>query len=77
MAAISNDMQAFLTGHLLGLVTTEAAKYRAGEGTMKIVDVKPDLDDDGNYMSSFSVTFESGLLLSVSVNEVTEIQEQS
>jgi hypothetical protein len=77
MAAISNDMQAFLTGHLMGQVTIEAAKYRAGEGVMKITDVQPDRDEEGNYMSTFNVTFESGLVLSVSVNEVTEIPESA
>ena len=76
MSGISNDMQAFVTGALLGSMIQEAAKYRAGEGTMRITDVRPDVDDEGNYLSTFNITFESGLVLSVSVNEVTEIQEQ-
>jgi hypothetical protein len=68
-------MQAFLTGHLIGLVAMEAGKYRAGEGIMKITDVRPAIDKDGNYENTFMVTFESGLSLSVSVNESTEIPE--
>lgn len=76
MSAITNDMQAFLTGHLIGSLSMEAAKYRNGEGVMKITDVRPDVDDDGNYLPTFNVSFESGLTLSVSICEVTEIQEQ-
>ena len=76
MAAITNDMQAFVTGHLLGALSQEAAKYRSGDGVMAITDVRPEIDDDGNYLSTIILTFESGLVLSVSVNEVTEIKEQ-
>lgn len=75
MSSISNDMQAFVTGTLLGTMVQEQAKHRAGEGTMRITDVRPDVDDEGNYLSTFTVTFESGLVLSISVNEVTEIPE--
>lgn len=76
MSAITNDMQAFVTGSLLGAMSQEAARYRAGQGVMKITDVRPMVDDDGNYLPTFLIEFESSLVLSVTVSEVTEIIEE-
>lgn len=76
MTAISNDMQAILTGSLLATVIQEQARHRQGNAFMAVTDVRPEVDEAGNYTNTFFVTFESGLVLSVSVNEVTEIPEQ-
>ena len=76
MTAISNDMQAIVTGALCGFLYTEQAKYAAGSGFMKLTDVQPEHDDDGNYTNTIMLTFESGLRLGISVSEVTEIIEE-
>lgn len=79
MSGITNDTQALVMGVLLATMTMEGAKYRAqqGDALLKITDVRPHTDEDNNYLNTFAVTFESGTTLVVSVNEVTEIQEQS
>lgn len=76
MSGVSNDTQALLTGMLAGFLMKESAKYRDGEGIIKITDVTPVMDDDGNYTNTLIVDFASGTQLTVTVNEVTEIQEQ-
>lgn len=76
MSGVSNDTQALLTGMLCGFLLKESAKYRDGEGMIKITDVAPVMDDEGNYTNTITVDFESGTQLTVTVNEVTEIQEQ-
>lgn len=76
MSAITNDSQALVAGAIMGFLATEAAKYRDGSGHFAITDVYPDVDDDGNYLSTINVRLKSGTLLSVNVAEIAEIQEQ-
>jgi len=76
VSGVSNDTQALLTGMLAGFLYMEAGKYRDGKGVIKITDARPVMDDDGNYTNTITVDFESGTQLTVTVNEVTEIQEQ-
>lgn len=76
MSAVSNDTQALLTGMLAGFLMKESAAYRDGAGIIKITEVTPVMDDHGNYTNTLTVDFESGTQLTVTVNEVTEIQEQ-
>ena len=76
MSAITNDTQALLTGSLIGHLMLEAGRYRQGDGFLAITDVRPEVDDEGNYLPSFMVTFKSGTVLCISVNEVTDIPEE-
>lgn len=76
MSGVTDDTQALLTGMICGFLYKEHAAYRDGEGIIKITNVEPVMDDDGNYTNTITVDFESGTQLTVTVNEVTEIQEQ-
>jgi hypothetical protein len=72
----SNDTQAFLTGLLYGQLAKWQAEYQQGDGYLKITDVHPDMDDEGNYLNIINVTLESGLVLQVRVDELIKIDEE-
>lgn len=76
MSGISNETQALLTGTLMGHLANLAAEHRMGKGFIAITDVQPGVDSDGNYTNTVFVDFESGTRLSVTVNEITVIEEQ-
>ena len=61
---------------LYGQLAKWAADFRQGSGVLKITDVTPGMDDDGNYTNIIDVTLESGLRLTVRVDEHTEIAEE-
>lgn len=70
------DAQAFFIGMLLGQCLKWSAEYREGKGIIKITDAVPQVDDEGNYLNVIDVTFESGMVLQVRVDELTEIKEE-
>lgn len=81
MSAITNETQALVAGRLMGLMMLEAAKYNGDPNgdkgaVLAVTDVRPEMDEEGNYLPSCIVTFKSGTVLCISVNEVTDIPEE-
>lgn len=77
MAQIPTDhTQAFFLGMLNGQCLKWMAEYKEGGGIVKITDVIPQMDDQGNYLNVIDVHFESGMVLQVRVDELTEINEE-
>lgn len=72
----SNETQAFLTGLLFGQLVKWRTEYQQGDGYLKITEVAPDMDDEGNYLNTINVTLESGLVLQVRIDELTSIDEE-
>jgi len=61
----------------MGQLVKWQAEYHQGKGYLKITDVHPDMDDEGNYLNTINVTLESGMTLQVRVDEIVEIDEEN
>jgi hypothetical protein len=72
----SNHMQAFILGMLNGQFMKWQAEYENGNGMVKITNVVPEVDDEGNYLNVINVTLESGIVLQIRVDELTQINEE-
>lgn len=70
---IENDTQALLTGALMAQMMKMSAEYGRNGVGIAITDVYPNIDDEGNYLNTIEVTFQSGTHLTVRVDVNTEV----
>jgi len=60
----------------MGQLVKWKSEYLEGSGYLKIAEVWPDMDDEGNYLNVINVKLESGMVLQVRVDELTDIPEE-